>query len=149
MASARDRLGRWRGLARRAALELQEARLEQDQVQLVHLEAGADRGEQGERQLAPEVLAKLLEPLQDGAPAQSSTELERRVPDRQPELFEQAQHPGSLRRAQVAGPHRVEGVQRDADRHRLAVAELEIGQALELVRRPVTEIERACRPELE
>ena len=44
---------------------------------------------------------------------------------------------------------RIGGVERDADRHRFAVPELMVGQPLQLVGRPVPEVERPRRAHLE
>ena len=50
---------------------------------------------------------------------------------------------------EAAGEVAVGRVQRDADRDRLAVPQLVVGEPLELVRRPVPEVQRPLRAELE
>ena len=60
--------------------------------------------------------------------------------------LEQLDDPAPVRVRQAAGEVAVRGVEHDADRDRLAVAQLVVRELLELVRRPVPEVERPRRP---
>ena len=71
------------------------------------------------------------------------------MPDRQLDGLEQRDDPPPVGVRQAAGQVAVRGVERDADRDRLAVAQLVVRELLELVRRPVPEVERPRRAELE
>ena len=64
-------------------------------------------------------------------------------------MAEQLDDAAPVRVRQAAGEVDVRGVERDADRHRLAVAQLVVRELLELVRGPVPEVERARRAQLE
>ena len=66
-----------------------------------------------------------------------------------PSAGSSVQDPAPVVLGQEAGEVRVGRVEGDANRHRLAVTQPIAGQVLELVRRPVPEVERPRRAELE
>src|SRR5882672_453731 len=114
----------------------------------MHLDALADAPCERDRQLAAEVLAELAEAVEHDAAA-ADPQLERVVPSRQAEAAEKL---ARRRRGRRVGDTRELGVGRvdgEADRHRLAMAQPVMRHRLELVRRPVTEVERTGAAELE
>ena len=71
------------------------------------------------------------------------------VPEPESDAFEQRQNALGDDRREVPFLDRVDDVERDADRDGLAVAEPMMRHRLELVRRPVAEIERPRAAQLE
>src|SRR3989442_12058415 len=65
------------------------------------------------------------------------------------ERLQQLEDPFRGSRRQKTGFARIKGVQGDTDGHRFAVADFVFGKLLELMRRPMAEIQRAGGAELE
>ncbi len=91
----------------------------------------ADAAQQRHRELAAQVLAELLEPGQ-----QRLRIGEQRVRRRQAKRAQEREDALRLRVREHPRARRVERVHRDADRDRLTVRELAVGEPLEPVREP-------------
>src|SRR5690606_30025481 len=118
-------------------------------VDRIDLDPPSDVVQQGDGEIAAQVLAKLLQAPQHGTPALAVDDVEGGVPDRQPQPLQQRDHP--LERILPEPPlqRRVASIHRDPDRHRLAVPQRVLAERLQLVRRPVTEVQRARAAGLE
>ena len=112
-------------------------------VHLMHLHAHADGVEQRDGELAAEVLTEVLQTAQHRRLAVRRARLESIVPETEAEMLEQEGDPLLCALLEVPGQHGVARIESNADGHRLAVAQVMAGQALQLVRRPVTIVQRA------
>ncbi len=79
------------------------------------LDAAADPGEEGDRQLATEVLAELLEPSQEFGRAVCGHSLEGGVPQTEPEALEQGADARLLALGQQPQLNGVARIERDTD----------------------------------
>ena len=118
-------------------------------VELVHVERRPDAVDQRDRQPSAEVLAELLEAVEQRRARRPRRARHRGVPDRQPDAFEHLEHAPQILRVQYTGEAGVGAVLGEADGDGLAVAQLVARQRLELVRRPVAEVQRPRGAELE
>ena len=107
------------------------------------LDAIADAAQQREGELATEMLPELVQSGEQSRCAQ------RLVPQRQAEPAEQGEDGLDHRLVAESRELRVDSVDRDADGDRFAVPERAGGHRLQLVSRPVAEIERAGAAHLE
>ena len=104
---------------------------------------------QADGELAAQVLAELAQPLEHAQLACPAPQLERRIVQAEAELRQQCERcarPWPRRAAQLG---RSSAVEREPDADGLAVPQPMLGQALELVRRPVPVVERTRAAELE
>ena len=148
--------GRRRGVGRRAAfarsahaLELVNRIRDDRFVHLRHFETLADAAQQGDVQLAAQVLAELAKALRSAGPPAARALVERVVPEPESERFEQAKDALGDGLDRGALPRRIHDVERDADRDGFAVAQPMVRHRLELVGRPVAEVERPRAAQLE
>src|SRR5262249_43091911 len=118
-------------------------------VDRVDLESRADVGKKRDGELAPEVLAELLDPGKNGTTPLAAHEAEGVVPKGKVQGLERAEHRVAHRLAREPHLGCVDGVDRHSDGHAFAVAQSVMRQALELVRGPVAEVERTRTAELE
>ena len=95
------------------------------------------------------MLAELAQPVEHQPAPVAAAPLQRGMPQVEAEPFEHAEDALFLARGEHADLHRVAAVERDADGHCLAVAQLVIGQRFELVGRPVAIVERPGAAALE
>src|SRR5688572_2021030 len=95
------------------------------------------------------MLPELAQAVQDGEFAIPLTGTERGMPELEPQQLEQSRNALLGTGSKQAGKHRISRVERDADRHRLAMPNVIVGQAFQLVRRPMAKIERSSAPGLE
>src|SRR5262245_11663552 len=118
---------------------------------LVHVERRADGAQHQDRQLAAQVLAKLVETAQHAIWMTVRLEVlaELRRVDRHAQGRQERHDAPPVVFGQESGKVRVGRVERNADGHRLAVAETMIRELFQLVRRPVAEVERPGRAKLE
>src|SRR2546421_2207755 len=113
-------------------------------VDLVDVEPSADAAQHRDGQPPAEVLAELVEAAEDAGVALGMGQVAGQLGHEQLELdgAQQVDDAPPVIWREVAGQARVRGVQRDADRHRLAVSQPMAGQALQPVGSPVPEVER-------
>ena len=114
-------------------------------IHFMDFDTATDFLQQRDGQLAAEMLAKFFEAgknLQIPPVASFSSSGREQF---EAELFEQFQNTFAGFLIQQTGVARINHVERDADGDGLAVADLEMGKLLQLVRRPMPEIQRACR----
>ena len=110
----------------------------------MHVDRVADPSEEGDRQLAAQVLAELLEASHHGIGI--GQEFVRR---RQTNLTQHVDHAVRDTLVQQASACRIRRIHGHTDRHGLAMRQLAVGHAFEPVRQPVAEIERPRAPRLE
>jgi len=115
----------------------------------MHFASAADAVRQREGERSSEVLAELLQSDQDLQFSLAVSSAQQVGPDRQPAPGQGVDDSQELRLGNQRALHRAVGVQRDADRHRLAVAHRPAAHDLQPVGRPVTEVQRTGRAELE
>ena len=115
---------------------------------LVNFETLPDAAQQGDRQLAAEMFAEFLEAVEHDQISVRVRIKHLRREQVEAQRLDQLQNPLRRRGREAADVARVDRIERDADRHRLAVTQLVFGKLLELVRRPVPEIERTRRAKL-
>ena len=118
-------------------------------VNLVHFHATADFGEERNGQLATEMLPEIREPLQHQRHAPRIALPQPVVPQVETKPLQKTHDTLVLARSKAARQNRIARVERDTDGDSLAVIELIFCQLLELVRGPMTEIQRTRRPHFE
>src|SRR5690348_9535393 len=90
-------------------------------MHLVHLDPVSDPIEEGDRELPAEMLAELRETVEQAGALAGTAEPERDVPERQTQPSEQREDTIAGRLVEKAELGGVAGVERHADRDRLAV----------------------------
>ena len=103
--------------------------------------------QQRDCQVSAEMFAEVAQAAKDGKAILVIGRQQSVIPGRKAEPFEKRDGALAVRVRQQSRENGVAGVERDADRHRLAVAQRVMGEDFEAMRRPVAEIERAraCR----
>src|SRR5436190_11924565 len=109
----------------------------------------ADVAQEGDVQFAAEVLPEFAKALDNGGTAARSLLPQRPIPEPESNSFQQAKDPFGNDSSQVSFFYRIDDVECQADGDRLAVAKTMLGHRLELVSRPVTEVERPRATQLE
>src|SRR5919197_3448675 len=126
-----------------ASLEPFDGSLDQFLVHGMDLDTMSDRWNERYSQLAAQMLLEIGDPHNDAPVPTRVPEVERIVPEREPERLQQPDNAEVFTLRQQAGEHRIPRVKRNADRHRLAMAQGVARERLELVGRPVTEVQGA------
>src|SRR3954452_14204355 len=111
-------------------------------VHFMHFCADTDVAQQGDRELAAEVLAEFAQADQHGQIAIVMALLEQWMPQAEAELFEQRADADFLAAAQPPYLHRIAAVERESDSDRLAMTQRVVRQDLQLVRGPMAVVER-------
>ena len=119
-------------------------------VHLVHLKAAADAPEHGHVEFPAKVFLELAETRKQGQIIPAGLVHEQRfVPEPETEGFEQSHDAIGAESIQVSLPHGIADIERHADGDGLTVPQPVARHRFDLVRRPVTEVERARAAELE
>ncbi len=108
----------------------------------MHFDANAERGEERDGQLAPQMLTEVGEALHDFRAAPTVLPFQAWMEDLEAEMFEQADDTLILPRWKQPRQHGIAGIERDADGDRLAMIDVVAGDRLKLVRGPVAVVQR-------
>src|SRR5690606_13811713 len=103
-----------------------------DAIDRVYIDLLADGRQHGQRETAAQVLTELLESVEERVGIPKS-----RMSERQPEPRETIEGPFGILLGQSAYERRIDGIDGDADTHGFAVPQIESGEDLQFVGRPV------------
>src|SRR5215468_5219582 len=118
-------------------------------IYFVDFHAASDPGKQRDSKFPAQMLAEIGETFQQQRPASRVTPPKLVMPQYEPEPLQKSHHTLVLAGRETSGQNRIASVERDADGHGLAVIDFIARQLLELMRRPMTKIERPRRAQFE
>src|SRR5262245_54591213 len=115
----------------------------------MHLEALADACDQGDGELTAQMLAELFQADDQLQSAIGITGLELRCPELKPERGEQSQDTAAIGVGEKPHATGIDGIERQANRHRFAVTDLPGAESFEFMGAPMAVVERPGRAHLE
>ena len=113
-------------------------------VDLVNIDAAADGADQCQRELATQMLAEFLQSAKQFVRVREGG-----IAERQSQIAQTSQHPVGIGGRQTLRERRVDGVDRDSDRHRFSMTDAEPGHRFQTMGRPMPEVQRPGFPRLE